>query len=123
MRTPPQPHRLLQPQLKGPPFTCVPSAHGAKGAPQHEYRDGDALPGQSIRMIVLAVDAGCRPILLADGMRVLQITQRVSAAQLQLFAGGLALAIRPLQLISCHKTAARQGSSTAYGAYLSDHIS
>src|SRR5262249_40900096 len=34
---------------------------------------------------------------------------------------GVAPAIRPLQLISCHKTAARQGNSTAYSAYLSDH--
>ena len=47
------------------------------GAPQHEHRGGDAPPGQSIRTIMLAVDAGCRPILLADGVRVLQIAQHV----------------------------------------------
>jgi hypothetical protein len=53
----------------------VPAVEWPSAAPEYEDRTSDAPAGFAIRLVILAIECGSSPVLLADGMDACRIAQ------------------------------------------------
>ncbi len=69
--------RPAAPQGQRPARGGVPGVERAAGAPQDQQRAADAAPGPAVLGVVIAVEAGGGPVLLADRVDVGRVAQRL----------------------------------------------